>query len=330
VTGKNALVNGAGVALAIVLVVALSRFLAYRSFAVRGAVITADSTPSRELPLADVEVEVSGDPTRVVHSDASGFFAVPIPLRQLMGGGAPLSLVFRHSGYQPLELHDVAPDQLCIARLTPLAAEASPARPPVSIGNIVAKYSISTTTMINIGSAVKTFEVVNQGNVPCAEHHPCSPDGRWAASKASATLDAGLGNEFRNARASCIGGPCPFTRIEDSNLNTARQSLHVSVLDWSDTATFVLEAEVYRAAVADVMRESYPIIFGAGLTFTLPAAAEGVSIQADVDKSQIVFPLGPALFLSWADCHMQVNKDQTRVYRCEMKPGYKLMQSSAR
>jgi hypothetical protein len=94
-------------------------------------------------------------------------------------------------------------------------------------------------------------------------------------------------------------------------------------LDWSDTATFLLEAEVYRPVKTDVIRESYPVIFGQVLTFTLPAAAEGVSIQAELDKMMIVFPLGPSLFLSWADCQLQVNKDQTRVYRCELKPGYR-------
>jgi hypothetical protein len=325
---KKILLQGVGIGLAIVLVLVLTHFVAHTSSAVRGAVITGDSAPSRELPLADVEVGVAGDPSgSVVHSDASGFFSVPIPLRELMRGGAPVSLIFRHSGYQPLELHDVAPDRICIARMAPLVSPPA-AHPPVSIGNVVAKYSISTTSMINIGSAVKTFAVVNTGNVPCKDHHVCSPDGRWAANTATATLDAGRGNEFRNPRATCIAGPCPFTKIEDNNFSAGSQSLHVSALDWSDTATFLLEAEVYRPVATDVMRESYPVVVGAGLTFTLPAAAEGVSIQAELDKSVIVFPLGPALFLSWADCHLLVTKDQTRVYRCELKPGYKFVGAS--
>ena len=37
----------------------------------------------------------------------------------------------------------------------------------------------------------------------------------------------------------------------------------------------------------------------------------------------IIFPLGPSLFLSWANCNGRVNPDQTRVYRCELKPGYR-------
>jgi hypothetical protein len=307
----------------VLIVVLVARFAAAMPDSVRGAVMTADAVPNRELPLADVEISVPGDPTgRTIHSDASGFFNLPIPFQRRVRRGLPLTISFRHPGYLPLDLSGVALDKLCIARLAPLPG-AAPDRPTVNIANVVAKYSIRTTTMLNIGSVVKSFLVVNTGNVPCQESHRCSPDGRWSASVGSASIDTGRGNEFRNARASCIAGPCAFTRIQDTNFSTAGQTLRVSALNWSDTATFLLEAEVYRPMVTDVMRDSYPVIFGGTLTFTLPAAAEGVSIQADLDKNIIVFPLGPSLFLSWADCQLQVNKDQTKVYRCELKPGYK-------
>jgi hypothetical protein len=323
VSGKKTFAQGVGIAIGALVVVAVARFIADSPTSVRGAVITSDLIPMRELPLADVEVTVTDDPAvPPVHSDTSGFFTIAIPLRQRVRHGLPLSLTFRHPGYQQLELHGVALDKLCIARLTPLSSQA-PDQPAVSITHVLAKYSISTTTMINVGSAVKTFDVVNTGNVPCKEEHPCSPDRRWAAAIGSATLDAGRGNEFRNARASCIAGPCPFTRIQDTNFASARQTLKVSALNWSDAATFLLEAEVYRPMQTDVLRESYPVIFGDALTFTLPAAAEGVSIQAELDKGLIVFPLGPSLFLSWADCQLLINKDQTKVYRCELKPGYR-------
>jgi hypothetical protein len=72
-----------------------------------------------------------------------------------------------------------------------------------------------------------------------------------------------------------------------------------------------------------VIRRSYPVIFDEALTFTLPASAQGVSILADVDGSMIVFPLGPALYLSWAECQLSLTNDQTRVYRCELKPGFR-------
>lgn len=321
--GKKAVGQVVGVGLAILAVVLVARYVANSPTSVRGAVIAAAPVTNRELPLAGVEVSIPGDPAAPpVHSDASGFFVIPVPLHQRVRPGLSLTLAFNRPGYQPLELHDVAIDKLCIAHLTPLAPAAQ-SSPAVSITNVVVKYSINTTTMINIGSAVKTFPVVNQGNIPCRDGHPCSPDGKWTAAIGSATLDAGRGNEFRNARASCIAGPCPFTKIQDTNFNSPSQTLRVSALDWSDTATFVLEAEVYRPVETDVIRESYPVIFGQALTFTLPAAAEGVSIQAELDKSMIVFPLGPSLFLSWAECQILVNRDQTRVYRCELKQGYR-------
>jgi len=323
VGGPKTFVQIVGVGCAVLVVVLVARYVAGMPTSVRGAVITADALPTRELPLADVDIAVAGDEsTPVVHSDASGFFTIPVPLHHRVRRGLQVSLTFRHAGYQPLDLHVVDLDKLCIARLTPLPASA-PNRPAVSITNVVARYSIRTTTMINVGSAVQTFPVANTGNVPCKDGHACSPDGRWTAAMGSTTLDAGSGNEFHNARASCIAGPCPFTRIQDTNFGAARQTLRVSALNWSDTATFLLEAEVYRPSETDVLRESYPVVFGQALTFTLPAAAEGVSIQAELDKSAIVFPLGPALYLSWADCQLLVNKDQTKVYRCELKPGYR-------
>jgi hypothetical protein len=75
--------------------------------------------------------------------------------------------------------------------------------------------------------------------------------------------------------------------------------------------------------VNDNIRRSHPVIFGGAVNFTLPAAAEGVSILAEIDGDPVVFPLGPNLFLSWAACNERVNNDQTKVYRCELKPGYR-------
>ena len=97
----------------------------------------------------------------------------------------------------------------------------------------------------------------------------------------------------------------------------------VSARNWSDTATFLLEAEVFHPMASELIHESYPVIFGDSLNFTLPASAEGVNIEADIDGQTIIFPLGPALHLSWATCSSRVNADQTRVYRCELKPAYR-------
>jgi hypothetical protein len=174
-----------------------------------------------------------------------------------------------------------------------------------------------------VGSVAKTFEVANTGGIPCNGHPPCSPDGRWKASRGSTSLDAGQGNEFVDVRRSCIAGPCPFTSTEINQTAEAGRTLSVTALDWSDTATFLVEAEVTHLMLTELIRESYPVIFGNGMNFTLPANAEGPSIEAEVNGADIVFPLGPDLWLSWATCTVKVEGDRSKLYRCELKPGYR-------
>ena len=67
------------------------------------------------------------------------------------------------------------------------------------------------------------------------------------------------------------------------------------------------------------------MIFGQTLNFTLPPTEEGVCIVADMDGTPMVFPLGPDLNLSWANCNSRSNREgeHSTVYRCELKPGYK-------
>ena len=295
-----------------------------RPMSLRGAVIRQDSDPKKELPIADVEIAAvaNGSVIGDGKSDASGFFS--IALRTRLWIGRPVTLRLRHADYQPLEMHEFVGDKLYLAHMVPIPHEAHAAnRPDVTVSNVLARYSIKTTTAANVGSAVTTFEVVNTGNVPCRKQPPCSPDGKWKASVGSASLDAGEGNEFRNARTSCIAGPCPFTKIESEDLSQGGRVMGVSASNWSDTATFLLEAEVFHPMMSDMVRTSYPVKFGQALNFTVPGSAEGVTIQAEINGEAITFPLGPNLYLSWADCNARVNKDQTRVYRCELKSGYR-------
>jgi hypothetical protein len=295
-----------------------------RPMMLRGAVVKQDADPTKELPLADVEVAAlnSGAVIGEGKSDASGAYTVL--LRNRIWIGRPIMLRLRHPDYQPLDLKEFVGDKLYVARMIPLPHDGNVAnRPPVIVSNVLARYSIKTTNTANVGSAVKTFEVANAGNVPCRKQPPCSPDGKWKAAIGSASLDAGEGNEFRNARTSCIAGPCPFTKIEEEDFLQGGREVKVSARNWSDTATFLLEAEVFRPMVSDMVRTSHPVIFGQALNFTVPGSAEGVSILAEINGDTITFPFGPNLYLSWADCNARVNRDQTKVYRCELKPGYK-------
>jgi hypothetical protein len=102
------------------------------------------------------------------------------------------------------------------------------------------------------------------------------------------------------------------------------RNITATALDWSDTTTFLLEAEVFRAGMASRVRLLYPVVFGNALHFTLPPTEEGVTIEADINGTPMVFPLGPELYLSWATCTAITNteREKTTAYRCELKPGY--------
>ena len=288
----------------------------------RGAIMVEDTDPRKRVPIAGVEVSTSPDlSTSPATSDASGLFA--LTLRKLIRRGHPISLQFSHPQYHTLNLKGFVQDKLYIVYLTPVSRPVpAPGQPAVKVANIRVRYTVEAMTELNVGSAVKTFEVQNKSDVPCKGQRPCSPDGLWKAAFGSGSLDAGPGNEFRDARVSCIAGPCPFTRIESQTLSGAGQIVTVSARDWSDTATFLLEAEVFRPMVSQTERWSYPVFFGDHLSFTLPADAESVSIEADLEGQTIIFPLGPSLFLSWAACDSAV-QGKAHVYRCVLKPGYR-------
>lgn len=290
----------------------------------KGAITVKSSDPRKEVPIADVEVSVSDDIAQsTTKSDALGFFSIMLPPR--VRRGHSITLKFRHPDYLPLDQPDFVGDKLYVTHLAPRPRPpASGATgPEMTVGNIKVRYSIKNFSVISVGSAVKTFQVENHGNVPCKGSHPCSPDGKWKAAIASATLDAGPGNEFRNARVSCIAGPCPFTKIQRDGFLSGGQTITASARNWSDTATFLMEAEVFRPMTSQIVHESYPVIFGPTLNFTLPGDAEGICIEADLNQERIIFPLGPNLFLGWATCNARVNPDHTKVYNCELKRGFR-------
>jgi hypothetical protein len=300
-----------------------------RTITIQGAVVRRDSDTWKELPLAGAEVTASDGSSQITsYSDASGYFK--LALNAGVWPQHPVTLNVEDSGYQPLQLAlqlglRATPRKLLVAELkpVPLSPISDSAHPAAVVSNIHIRYTANVQSDTNVGSAVKAFQVVNQGDVPCDHQSLCSPNGSWKASTNSVTLDAGPGNVFRDARASCIAGPCPFTRIDSSGFLNGGRIITVSARNWSDTATFLLEAEVFRDSIDSSVRESYPVIFGRTLTFTLPPTQEGVSIEAELNGTPMVFPLGPDLYLSWASCAARTNADKSTVYQCELKPDYK-------
>lgn len=306
----------------------IAAFVVYRHhkkpISLWGAVLKQETDTKKQSPIADVEITIPDfSPPIAAKSDFSGAFRLRLPpdVRR----GRKIQIQFRHPGYQPLDLPEIVSDNLVIARMIPVESQddsVPPDHPPIPVANITIRYSIETTTSMNIGTDIATFQVVNKGNTPCHHRPPCSPDGKWKASIGSGTLDAGEGNLLDDARISCIAGPCPFTRLVSDELAHRTRKIDVSVLGWSDTTTFLLQAEVYRQQIGDIVRNSYPVIFGQSINFTLPPAAEGPTLLAEINNASMVFPLGPAPILSWANCNVRVEKDQSKTYRCELKPGY--------
>ena len=296
-----------------------------RPIALRGAVIQENDDPKKQSPIMDVQIDagdrMAGGP---VKSDFSGYFKVT--LRPGVKKGQPITIRFRNPNFQPVDWKGMVSDKVYVIRMVPLHhddTDEKPDRPQVLVSNIFVRYSIETTAAVNIGTGVTTFQVINVANVPCDRTTPCSPDNKWKAAIGGASLDAGQGNVFENARVSCIAGPCPFTKIDSDNFSHGGRVISVMVRGWADTTTFLFQAEVFRQQINDIVRETYPVIFGRALNFTLPAAAQGPSLEAEIAGTNIIFPLGPSPTLSWANCNVKVGRDQSKSYRCELKPGYR-------
>ena len=329
---------------AVVTLVIVSGVFQRKPLTLKGAIVRRDADARKQLPIANARVIVSdrqspdaaksdltdffslkakGRQLVEANTDESGFFSVTLP--KDVRRGRAITFELSHNDYQTGRINDYVGDKTYVLRMEPSHPEEQPGhqQPESTLSHVLVRYSAKATTMANIGSAAKTFEVVNKANQRCDSRGPCSPDRKWKAAVGSMTLDAGVGNEFVNARASCIAGPCPFTSLDNSALVHGGQTISVTARNWSDTAVFLIEAEVVHPMVSDTVRESHPVVLGRTMSFTIPAAAEGVTIQAEVDGETIVFPLGPALILSWADCSARMDSEKTKVYRCALKPGYR-------
>ncbi len=314
-----------GIALVIVsIVLSIELFRARRVSVLVGSVLQQDADPNRQVPLANAKVTVTNEQVKgECQTDSSGLFR--LQLHPSVPVGEMLMLRVDHSNYQSLTIAARADTRIYVARMNPLPPEGRRRKddPVITISGIRVRYAEKITTTGNVGSVAKTFQVVNTGNVPCVHRSLCSPDGKWKANVGGATFDAGDGNEFRNVRVSCIAGPCPFSKIEKIAFSSGRRRIDVSARAWSDTVTYLVEAEVMRTALTDTVRYLYPVNFGRSMSFALPPGSQGPSIEAELGGKSIVFPLGPALVLSWAHCSVQTAPDRSKLYRCDLYPGYR-------
>lgn len=293
-----------------------------------GSVLRADQDPLRQTPLSGVTITAEG-PLSIVsaQSNPEGFYR--LTLNPGVETGQTVKLTFSAPNYKTLQMIASRPgDQLYIAHLEPLQTTSEPtaghqasAEKVTIIKNVQVRYSFKKESTMGVGSLAKQFSVLNTGNVPCANKRPCSPDGRWKATLTTLPLDAGEGNDFRNVRVTCVAGPCAFTKVE-VDTRPARK-VDVSVLNWSDPADFLVEADVMRTMITDDVRYSYPYIVGQTMSFALPPSSEGPSVEADFDNEYIVCPLGPDLIVSWGTCSVDAPPNGNKVYRCQLKPMYR-------
>lgn len=311
--------------IAILLIVAASVATAVivrrRAVTLRGAVMRRGDDPAREPAIGGAEVSVSDD-VLVARTKTDNTGAFSLTVRRTIIRRHELTLEISHPGYQPYDIPDPTGNQLYVVKMMPLPEPRADDRPPVRIGNVSVRYTLKTGSAIDVGSGSRVFQVVNKANVPCDRRKPCSPDGKWKASTTTAQLDAGPENEFRDGRLSCIAGPCPFTRVEHDGFSAGGRMISVTIRDWSDTTTFLLQAEAVRHVVTDAVRKTYPVIFERTMNFSLPPSADGTCIEAEVDGKPIVFPIIPNLSLGWAGCETQDEPDKSTLYRCELNQGY--------
>jgi len=290
-----------------------------------GVVLRFNQDPGKQLPIADAQITAEGGNPGLnarTASGPSGLFT--IKLKPGIRVGEMFTLGFRHPDYRPMSITEYAQDRLYVIRMIPSTRNAATAAGETSvIRNVRVRYATETTAKVNVGSAAKTFEVVNQGDIACQKNPVCSPDGKWRATVGGASLDAGEGNEFEDARVSCIAGPCPFTKIEKDGFSHGGQHISVTVRDWSDPVSFVFEAEVTRVSRNLISVQAFPVVFGQTMSFTVPQGAEGLTIQAELNGMEIIYPLGPDLILSWANCTAERDAGGSNLYQCVIKPGYR-------
>src|ERR1700691_3014085 len=135
----------AGVVIAVLLLMRAHRLRTIteaQAIPIEGAVIRRDADANKELPIAGVAITASdGVRTATAESDAAGYFH--LVLQKTVLSDRPVTVAFRHSSYEPLDLtvqtgRLAIPKQLYVAAMVPTPEKrvASSSGPQTVVSNI--------------------------------------------------------------------------------------------------------------------------------------------------------------------------------------------------
>src|SRR6185437_15315947 len=175
----------AAAAVLIAVIVARMQRWRPRNLTIQGAVVRSRPEPGKQSPIGGVTVTATdGMMTTTAKSDSSGYFQ--LRFRAKLWPGHVLQMEFRKPEFKDSNLtvpltYRSSSDRLFIAALEPIVPEKDEVtgKKLTVVSNVRVRFTENVEGDDNIGSAVKTFQVVNKGNVPCNRQAPCSPDGRW-------------------------------------------------------------------------------------------------------------------------------------------------------
>jgi hypothetical protein len=306
-----AVIGAAGIAVGAIAPALISKIHPPQPIILHGAIMRSDPNPEKRFPIRDVDVSYEeGGEEKYQKTSQDG--AVTIALGPAVKAGDLIELKFRHRCYQEFDETIGAVDAPFTLYLWPATVPepGAPCNDPTitSIGLTFRKSYLTKST---------TFQVPNRGTVRC-HREPCSPDGKWQANIVTATLDAGTGNTFARGKGSvtCIAGPCPFTQVVNDGFSAGGPGISVSVRNWSDTVTFVLQGELVGGPTSPVTV--------AGKTFDFSVSRSdlpNLQIVAQTSTGQsLVGDIGVAS-IPWATCQISEGASTIK-YHCTLGPDY--------
>ena len=196
-----------------------------------GVVMRDEANPEKRFPISNVIVSATDGLGGSAATTADGMFR--LELKPEAKGGAQIALNFKHPDYQERDVIQA------IGQGVPYIFYMWPSQYAATTpgARVIPAFYAPVVS--------RTFQIPNRGSVRCNNQQPCSPDGKWKAALASATIDAGPGHVFISGRADCVAGPCPWSAVETKGFpQIGQRTINVSVRAWSDTVTYRLSGEI--------------------------------------------------------------------------------------